>query len=70
MSSSKPPPPERVDCFRCRHLRITHQSDWPYACELFAMRTRMLPSIEVQNSSGEPCRGFEAKPPRTARPNP
>ena len=64
-----PPSPNGSTAFGCRHLSITHQPDWPYACGLFGMRSRMLPSIEVLKSSGEPCRGFEEKPPRPpARP--
>lgn len=58
------PPAKHVDCFRCRHLSITYRPDKPYACALFAMRSRLLPSIEVQRSSGSPCAGFEAKPGR------
>ncbi len=56
--------PKRVDCFKCRHLSITYQPEWPYACALFNMRTRMLPSIEVHKNSGSPCQGFAAKLPR------
>ncbi|MFT5290521.1 MAG: hypothetical protein ACI8QS_000873 [Planctomycetota bacterium] len=55
---------QRVDCFKCRHLSITHQREWPYACALFKMRSRMLPSIEVHKNSGSPCQGFAAKLPR------
>lgn len=62
--AAKPDPSGRVDCFRCRHLTITHQPDWPYACERFGLRSRQLPSLVVLRESGAPCRGFEAKPNR------
>ena len=52
---------KRVDCYRCRYLSITYQPDKPFACALFSMRSRLLPSIEVQRTSGSPCAGFEEK---------
>lgn len=52
---------KRVDCYQCRYLSITYQQDKPFACALFSMRSRLLPSIQVQRSSGSPCAGFEEK---------
>ncbi len=61
---------ERPSCFRCRHFVVTHDARFPYGCRLFAMRTRALPSIEVERTSGRPCGGFEAKPTSPPKPKP
>ena len=48
-------------CHGCRHLRITYDPAWPYACLRFAIRSRRLPAIEVEEASGEPCAAREAR---------
>ena len=40
-----------------------HDPRWPYACRTFDIKSRALPSIEVERSSGHPCRAFEARSP-------
>jgi hypothetical protein len=61
-------------CFGCRHFRVTHQRDWPYACLQFELRSRRPPSVEVELASGAPCAAREPRatatdPPRAdARP--
>jgi len=48
-------------CFGCRHFRVTHQPDWPYACLQFELRSRRPPAIEVERASGAPCAAREPR---------
>jgi hypothetical protein len=48
-------------CHGCRHFQVTYQRDWPYACLAFDLRAKRLPSLEVQDASGEPCRAREPR---------
>ncbi|MHC4262309.1 MAG: hypothetical protein ACYSWX_07310 [Planctomycetota bacterium] len=48
-------------CHGCRHFRVTYDPAWPYACDLFDMRAKRLPSIEVLEASGQPCRARETR---------
>ena len=50
-----------VSCFGCIHFRVRHDAHWPYACELFGLRTRTLPALEVRRASGEDCRAREPR---------
>lgn len=61
-----------VGCHGCRHFLITHDPDWPYACAAFGLRSRRLPSVEVELASGEPCRAREPREVRShsERPRP
>lgn len=62
--SGSAPDRAKVNCFGCKHLVITHQPDWPYACDFFGIRSRMIPSIQILKNSGEPCRSFTKQPSR------
>jgi hypothetical protein len=56
-------------CHGCRHFRVTYDPDWPYACEAFGLRAKRLPSIEVLEASGAPCRARESRTPPPSRPS-
>lgn len=51
----------RVSCFGCVHLVTTYDRAMPYACRLFGLKSRRLPSIEVREESGEDCKGYERR---------
>ena len=57
----------RVACFGCAHLVTTYDRAMPYACRLFGLKSRRLPSIEVRDQSGEDCKGFERRRVRRRR---
>lgn len=48
-------------CRGCRFHYITYEEEWPYGCRAFEFKSRRLPSLVVLESSGEPCRAFEAR---------
>ncbi|MDR2639216.1 MAG: uracil-DNA glycosylase [Helicobacteraceae bacterium] len=52
---------ERIDCRRCRYFRVTWESAFPYACDLFGFKGRQMPSVTVFAGSGSPCREFSPK---------
>jgi hypothetical protein len=62
MEQESAPRREAVTCFGCRHFRVRHDPQWPYACEHFALRSRTLPALEVRRASGEDCRAREERP--------
>jgi hypothetical protein len=62
MAERPPAGREAPNCHRCRYFYITHEARWPYGCRWFEMKSRTLPSSEVERSSGAPCRAFQARP--------
>jgi hypothetical protein len=52
------------NCWRCAHLGISHDRRQPYWCRLMGFQSARLPSIDVMQVDGHPCRGFAPKPPR------
>lgn len=59
ISPSQAPP--NVDCNACRHLFITYEPRFPYACRKLAFKSQRMPHLDVISASGEPCAGFEVK---------
>lgn len=56
------------NCMKCRHHVITHDVNFPYACQAMGFRSRQLPCREVFASSGLHCQWFELREVRAARP--
>jgi len=54
-------------CRGCRFHYITYEEEWPYGCRAFEFKSKRLPSLVVEESSGEPCRAFEPRPPEAGR---
>lgn len=50
------------DCFKCRHLVITWQPNYPYACRAMGFKSGRMPWQEVVRASGMPCFMFTPKP--------
>jgi len=50
-----------IDCFQCKHLYITWEPNNPRGCRAFGFKTKRLPSVVVQETSGEPCHNFSPK---------
>jgi len=59
--STPPATQHKTDCNACRHLFITYEARFPYACRKLAFKSQRLPHLEVLAASGEPCAGFESK---------
>jgi hypothetical protein len=52
---------QRINCYDCRHLFITHEPAHPHGCRLIGFKSRELPAFVVLRNSGAPCRLFEPK---------
>jgi len=54
--------PDRApDCFKCRFFKITWETFFPRSCQVFGVKCRNLPSMEVFLSTGKHCFAFEAR---------
>ena len=49
------------DCRRCKHFAVSWDPAAPYLCRGFGFKSRNLPSWEVQQADGAPCRLFGAR---------
>jgi hypothetical protein len=49
------------DCRRCQHFAVSWEPAMPYLCRGFGFKSRLLPSWEVQQADGNPCRLFAAR---------
>ncbi|HSV56393.1 MAG TPA: hypothetical protein VLH39_04710 [Magnetospirillaceae bacterium] len=58
------PPPRAPDCLACLHFIVTWDVDYPRGCEVFGIKSRSLPSLEVFAATGLHCPAFEAGPRR------
>jgi hypothetical protein len=58
-----------VDCFSCRHFKVTWQPAWPYMCLAMGFRSRSLPSLEVFRVDGAQCRAYLSKQDMTVSPD-
>ena len=53
--------PQKISCFKCKHLQLTYNADTPYACRAYGFKSKSYPSFVVMQSSGMPCNLFLAK---------
>jgi hypothetical protein len=49
------------NCLQCVHFKITWDSSYPRACEMFGFKGQNLPSAEVFNATGQCCPAFSLK---------
>jgi hypothetical protein len=61
MTESRTNLPRNPPCLKCVHFKITWDSSFPRACELFGFKGREMPSLEVQRATGQPCPAFVLK---------
>ena len=54
---------KHINCRKCKNFYITWDQNNPYGCKYFGFKTKMLPSVYVYKSSGEPCMAFQDKNP-------
>ncbi|QCQ22682.1 uracil-DNA glycosylase [Desulfoglaeba alkanexedens ALDC] len=55
---------ERVNCFGCRHFKITWDRMRPYGCKAWGIRSKKHPCQVVFAASGIPCQLFQPKHPK------
>lgn len=52
-----------IDCLKCKNYYITWEPKTPHGCRAFGFKSKLLPSLVVLKSSGNPCGLFESKIP-------
>jgi len=55
------PPAKPPNCLKCAHFKVTWDTTFPRACELFAVKCANLPSQEVFRATGANCPSFSLK---------
>lgn len=60
-SAKSPSGKPRIDCFRCAHYYVTWDRSSPHGCRGHGFKSRQLPSIVVQMSSGMACLLYSPK---------
>ena len=61
---------QRVNCYQCEYLFITHDKTKRYGCKKFGFKGPYFPSITVFSTTGTKCAYYEAsqRPTRGRRP--
>ncbi|MDR2455984.1 MAG: uracil-DNA glycosylase [Deltaproteobacteria bacterium] len=54
----------RPNCLRCVHYHVTWDPRAPHGCKALGFKSRYLPHVHVQQTSGMPCRSFKLRPQR------
>jgi hypothetical protein len=49
------------DCLKCVHFHVTWDPAFPRSCDVFGIKCRHLPSIEVRRNTGLDCPAFALK---------
>ena len=57
--SEKRPVP--INCLKCVHFKVSWDPSMPYSCEIFEIKSRFMPSLEVFRSTGSNCPSFHMK---------
>ena len=52
---------DKVNCWQCKHFATSWDPKMPYSCKLLGFKSQILPSIQVMNTDGRPCLGFDPK---------
>ena len=52
---------KNINCSECKYYYITWDKKFPYGCKKLNFKSKVYPSINVFQSSGEKCLYFENK---------
>ncbi|MDR2952278.1 MAG: hypothetical protein LBU82_03450 [Treponema sp.] len=63
MAGVSPPvtPPRAPNCLKCAYFRVTWETTFPRACDIFSIKCADLPSMEVFRATGAHCPSFILK---------
>ncbi|PHM16899.1 MAG: uracil-DNA glycosylase [Sulfuricurvum sp. PD_MW2] len=54
---------QKIICQKCIHYFVTWEAHQPHGCKAYGFKSKMIPSMVVQSSSGKPCTLFQLKAP-------
>jgi hypothetical protein len=60
-SESGKTPGRPPNCLKCAHFKVSWDTDFPRSCEIFGIKCRNLPSMEVFRAAGGNCPSFRLK---------
>ncbi|EDK32106.1 Hypothetical protein CKL_0026 [Clostridium kluyveri DSM 555] len=52
---------KKIQCYKCKYYYITWDIKFPYACKLYKVKSKQVPSIIVSKSIGTVCDKFVKK---------
>jgi hypothetical protein len=52
---------KRIQCHKCQYYFVTWQQNKPHGCRGFNFKSKLLPSIVVQQSSNKACELYKPK---------
>ncbi|MFT9495697.1 uracil-DNA glycosylase [Anaerosolibacter sp.] len=52
---------KRVHCASCKFYYVTWDTNFPYGCKLYKIKSKQLPSILVIQSTGKKCDQYISK---------
>jgi hypothetical protein len=58
---TNPKPPRPPNCLKCAYFKVSWDPALPNACEIFSIKSRLMPSLEVFRSAGSNCPSFRLK---------
>lgn len=49
---------KKINCFKCKYFYTTWNSKFPRGCKGYGFKTKEIPSVYVQKTTGQPCLQF------------
>ena len=49
------------NCLKCAYFKVSWDTLFPRACEIFGFKTQTMPSLEVFRATGSNCPSFRLK---------
>jgi len=50
--------PGLPNCLKCAYYKVSWDPARPHACEVFEIKSRLMPSVEVFNNAGGNCPSY------------
>jgi hypothetical protein len=54
-------PSHLPNCLKCAYYKVSWDPALPHSCEIFSIKSRLMPSLEVFRSAGSNCPTFRLK---------
>ncbi|MDR3303838.1 MAG: hypothetical protein LBS86_05440 [Treponema sp.] len=58
-AQNTPPQTHAPNCLKCAHFKITWEPAFPRSCQVFGIKSRNLPALEVYGATGRHCPAFQ-----------
>ncbi|MCD5324004.1 MULTISPECIES: uracil-DNA glycosylase [Pontibacillus] len=51
----------KANCFQCKYFYTTWNPAFPRGCKAYGFKTKEIPSVLVEKTTGSPCEAFQKK---------